>query len=100
MNYKFVPEHFAQKTNDQIKDVLMNPEAESPAIHYYMVRGGIDQKNITVWEPGTVGGEYIKTYGHFRHGEQDTVVWQYSNTIADIEVYRTIFEFLVNFSIE
>lgn len=43
----------------------MNPEAAGPAIHYYMIRGGSDKKNVTVWETGTVAGEYIKTYGHY-----------------------------------
>ncbi len=48
-----------------MRDVLMNPDAAGPAIHYYMIRGGSEKTNITVWEPGTVGGEYIKTYGHY-----------------------------------
>lgn len=43
----------------------MNPEASGPAIHYYMMRGGSEKKNVTVWESGTVGGEYIKAYGHY-----------------------------------
>ena len=47
----------------------MNPEAIGPAIYYYMVRGGSDKTNITVWESGTVGGEYIKTYGHYHIGD-------------------------------
>ena len=54
-----------------MKDVLMHPEAEGPAIHYYMIRGGKDKQNVTVWETGTVGGEYIKTYGHYHVGELD-----------------------------
>lgn len=68
MDYKFVTKHFAQKTYEQMKDVLMNPDGDAPAIFYYMVRGGRNQKNITVWESGTVGGEYIKTYGHYHLG--------------------------------
>jgi len=40
-----------------------------------MIRGGIDQKNITVWEPGLVGGEYIKTYGHYHVGALDETYW-------------------------
>ena len=43
----------------------MDPQAGGPAIHYYMIRGGSDKKNITTWETGTVGSEYIKTYGHY-----------------------------------
>lgn len=49
----------------------MNPEASGPAVHYYMIRGGKDKRNITVWETGTVGGEYIKTYGHYHLGQLD-----------------------------
>jgi oxalate decarboxylase/phosphoglucose isomerase-like protein (cupin superfamily) len=30
-----------------------------------MIRGGDQKKNITVWEPGVVGNEYIKAYGHY-----------------------------------
>lgn len=46
----------------------MNPGVEAPGIHYYMIRGGKDKTNITVWETGTVDGEYIKTYGHYHVG--------------------------------
>jgi len=51
--------------------MLMNPDGAGPAIHYYMIRGGVDQKNVTVWEPGTISGEYIKTYGHYHVGQLD-----------------------------
>src|SRR3989344_4144912 len=64
-------EPFASRTHEMMKDVLMHPEAEGPAIHYYMIRGGKDKQNVTVWETGTVGGEYIKTYGHYHVGELD-----------------------------
>lgn len=49
----------------------MNPNAEGPAIHYYMIRGGKDKRNTTIWETGTVDGEYIKTYGHYHVGKLD-----------------------------
>jgi glucose-6-phosphate isomerase len=48
-----------------MKDVLMSPESAGPDIHYFMIRGGTERKNITIWQSGTVGGEYIKTYGHY-----------------------------------
>lgn len=56
---------FAERTQEKMKEVLMDPSADGPAIHYYMIRGGKEKKNITVMETGTVGGEYIKTYGHY-----------------------------------
>ena len=56
---------FAERTQDKMKEVLMDPNADGPAIHYYMIRGGEKKANITVMETGTVGGEYIKTYGHY-----------------------------------
>ena len=62
---------FAERTDIAMKDVLMHPEAEGPEIHYYMIRGGTEKTNITVWETGTVGGEYIKTYGHYHIGQLD-----------------------------
>jgi glucose-6-phosphate isomerase len=49
----------------------MNSSAPGPAIHYYMIRGGSKKTNITVLETGTVGGEYIKTYGHYHIGQLD-----------------------------
>ncbi len=75
MNYKFVGKHFVQKTFEQMKDVLMDPKANAPEIFYYMTRGGIDQRNITVWEPGTVGREYIKSYGHYHIGDLEETYW-------------------------
>ncbi len=65
----------AQRTHEEMKPVLMNPEAPGPEIHYYMIRGGVDKKNITVWETGTVGGEYIKTLGHYHVGELSETYW-------------------------
>lgn len=52
-----------------MKEVLYKPEAEGPAVHYYMIRGGKDKTNITVWETRKVGGEYMKTYGHYHVGD-------------------------------
>ena len=58
-------EPYACRTHVEMKDVLMNPKAAGPAIHYYMIRGGVDKTNITVIEAGKVGDEYIKTFGHY-----------------------------------
>ena len=68
-------EPYASRTHEKMKDVLMKPEAPGPAIHYYMIRGGSAKRNVTVWETGTVGGEYIKTYGHYHIGELDETYW-------------------------
>ncbi len=62
---------FADRPHEKMKEVLMHPDASGPEVHYYMVRGGKDKTNITVWETGTVGGEYIKTYGHYHVGKLD-----------------------------
>lgn len=64
-------EKLAVRTHEKMRDVLMNPDATGPAVHYYMIRGGSGKRNITVWETGTVGGEYIKTYGHYHVGNLD-----------------------------
>lgn len=73
MNIDFtnVPAHYAARTHEKMKEVLMDPSGKGPSVHYYMIRGGFKQKNITVWEPGTVSGEYIKTYGHYHVGQLD-----------------------------
>lgn len=62
---------FAAREHEKMKEVLMHPEAAGPKIHYYMIRGGKDKTNITIWESGSVGGEYIKTYGHYHIGHLD-----------------------------
>lgn len=66
---------FADRLHEKMKEVLMDPKAEGPEVHYYMIRGGSDKKNVTVWETGTVGGEYIKTYGHYHVGKLDETYW-------------------------
>lgn len=68
-------EPYASRSHDKMKDVLMDPGAAGPLIHYYMIRGGSKKKNITVLETGTVGGEYIKTYGHYHIGDLDETYW-------------------------
>lgn len=62
---------FAERTHEKMRDVLMDPNADGPQVHYYMIRGGINKKNITIWESGTIGGEYIKAYGHYHVGHLD-----------------------------
>jgi glucose-6-phosphate isomerase len=68
-------EHLAVRTHEKMRDVLMAPDSFGPPVHYYMIRGGSDVRNITVWEAGTVGGEYIKTYGHYHVGDLDETYW-------------------------
>lgn len=58
-----------------MKDVLLHPEADAPDVFYHMVRGGKDLRNITIWEPGKVGNEYIKTYGHYHVGNIEETYW-------------------------
>lgn len=69
------PEYYAPRTHEKMKEVLMNPEAQGPDIHYYMIRGGKERKNVTLWQSGTVDGEYIKTYGHYHVGNLDETYW-------------------------
>ena len=68
-------EHLAVRAHEKMKEVLMHPEAPGPSVHYYMIRGGTEQKNITVWEAGMVGGEYIKTYGHYHVDDLPETYW-------------------------
>ena len=56
---------FAVRTQEEMREVLMDPNAVGPDVHYFMMRGGSEKKNITVWQSGLVGEEYIKTYGHY-----------------------------------
>lgn len=75
IDFKNVPKHYASRSHEKMQDVLMDPSGTGPAIHYYMIRGGSDQRNITIWEPGTVSGEYIKTYGHYHVGQLSETYW-------------------------
>lgn len=68
-------EHLATRTHEKMKEVLLHPELPGPLIHYYMIRGGSDMRNVTVWEPGKVGDEYIKSYGHYHIGALDETYW-------------------------
>ena len=71
----FKVDHLALRDHSKMKEVLLDPTAEGPKNHYYMIRGGSDIKNCTVWEFGKVGGEYIKTYGHYHVGDLDETYW-------------------------
>jgi len=64
---------YASRSHVEMQDVLMDPTSTGPEIHYYMIRGGTDKTNITVWENGIIGGEYIKTYGHYHVGNLEEV---------------------------
>jgi len=75
MDFTHVSKHYAARTHEKMREVLMDPDGVGPAVHYYMIRGGKDQRNVTIWEPGTVAGEYIKTYGHYHVGNLDETYW-------------------------
>ncbi|MDO9028740.1 MAG: glucose-6-phosphate isomerase family protein [Candidatus Roizmanbacteria bacterium] len=75
IDFKNVNKHYAERIHEKMKEVLMDPNGVGPAVHYYMIRGGKEQKNITVWEPGTISGEYIKTYGHYHVGKLNETYW-------------------------
>ena len=83
IDFKNVPKHYASRTHEKMTEVLMDPAGIGPTIHYYMIRGGVDQKNTTVWEPGTISGEYIKTYGHYHVGDlSETYTIAYGQGVA------------------
>lgn len=75
IDFKNVSKHYAARTHEKMKEVLMDPNGVGPEVHYYMIRGGKEQKNITVWEQGIISSEYIKTYGHYHIGKLDETYW-------------------------
>ena len=75
IDFSQVAKHYAAREHAKMQEVLMDPDGQGPAYHYYMIRGGTDQRNITVWEPGTISGEYIKTYGHYHVGDLNETYW-------------------------
>lgn len=93
-------EPYAARGHEKMQEVLMSPEAQGPAIHYYMIRGGSKKRNVTVLEQGTVGGEYIKTYGHYHVGDLDETYWfsagegiVLQQKLANGEIPETVEEF-------
>jgi oxalate decarboxylase/phosphoglucose isomerase-like protein (cupin superfamily) len=75
VDFKNVAKHLATRTHQAMQPVLLHPDADGPAVHYYMIRGGSEQRNVTVWEPGTVGGEYIKAFGHYHVDDLPETYW-------------------------
>lgn len=53
------------RNHADMREVLLEPDATAPESFYYMLRGGPVKGNVTVWEPGRAGREYIKTFGHY-----------------------------------
>src|SRR3989344_9369480 len=81
----YTSQHYASRTHEKMREVLMDPNAEGPEVHYHMIRGSNNQ-NITVWEPGKAGQEYIKTYGHYHVGNLDETYWiLYGEGIAVVQ---------------
>lgn len=56
---------FAVRTHKEMRPVLLDQEASGPEIYYYMIRGGTEKKNITIFDSGRAGREYIKSFGHY-----------------------------------
>lgn len=54
----------------EMKPVLYRPEAEGPEEVYYMIRGN---PNITVINAGSIGGEYLKTLGHYHKNDSGEI---------------------------
>ncbi len=52
---------------EEMREVLMNPEADGPEDVYVMIRG---RPNITVLVPGKIGQEFTKTYGHYHRDDR------------------------------
>lgn len=90
MDFSNVSKHYAPRLHEKMVEVLMDPNGVGPAIHYYMIRGGVDQKNVTVWEMGTISGEYVKTYGHYHVGDLDETYWiVYGEGVAILQKLAT-----------
>lgn len=56
---------WATRSRADMQEVLLDGEASGPQHFYYMLRGGPEKGNVTIWEPGRAGREYIKTLGHY-----------------------------------
>jgi glucose-6-phosphate isomerase len=56
-----------QKTLEQLKPVLKDPESTGPDPVYFVFMEVSSEKwaNITIIQPGKIGEEYPKTFGHY-----------------------------------
>lgn len=66
---------YGTRDHQMMTEVNMDPKASGPDVYYHLVRGGVDLRNFTIWEPGKVGKEYIKTYGHYHVGDISETYW-------------------------
>lgn len=66
-----------QRTRQELKEVLMDPQTPGIKEPYFVIRGEAGQ-NITVLTPGKNGEEFNKTYGHFHN-------WQ------GVEIYHVVY---------
>jgi len=74
------------RTKEKMMEVLANPSVSGPENAYYMLRGN---PNITIWENGKYGNEFIKTYGHYHiHGESETYKVLFGEGISIVQ-HRT-----------
>jgi oxalate decarboxylase/phosphoglucose isomerase-like protein (cupin superfamily) len=91
----------AERSHEEMKPVLFAPDATGPNTHYYMIRGGSQLGNITAWIPGTIGGEYIKAFGHYHitdfvetytviHGEGVMVMQKRGNSNDTLESFIAV----------
>ena len=55
---------------EDIREVLLDREAEGPESVYVMIRG---KPNITVLVPGKIGREFTKTHGHYHRDDRQEV---------------------------
>ena len=55
---------------EEMREVLMSPEADGPESVYVMIRGN---PNITVLVPGKIGQEFTKTLGHYHKDDRQEV---------------------------
>ena len=51
------------------------PDAQGPDVHYYMIRGGTDMRNITVWEPGESRRRIHQNVWPLPHRTIDETYW-------------------------
>ncbi|MDP2671700.1 MAG: glucose-6-phosphate isomerase family protein [bacterium] len=71
------------RTKEKIKEVLLNPDSDGPEAAYYILRG---RPNITIWEAGKYGEEYVKTYGHYHlHNEKENYTFLFGEGVGVLQ---------------
>lgn len=88
-----------QRTRQELKEVLMDPQTPGVKEPYFVIREG-GGESITVLSPGKNGHEFNKTYGHFHNFQgveiyhvaygQGVLILQRNDEMGEAKEFRVV----------